>query len=806
MHESRNVYVSEQGPQVYDSILALLDDDSGQNIQSKAIINSLLYLGLGRESILYEYEEEFKSFRLRFIGSCMSGYSHDLFESLSGAIILQGNAMKHLRSFINDTRRPGRSSAVLAAVASQISSILLVTEAEILDSSTSIHSLLQLQALFERPWTVLECLSTLVSRVQGIRNETSLLSYVFNRVREAEHGPFYVKQVLYQVLVAASTPWRAEIAHWLGISIQIPWDSHNSIPAFTGVLQGASDLNATKILLEDNYQFDPSSLPVFISVEDAQLIFQTGKSMQLLREHQQGHPLIRSAQSPMKDCPRLEWGSSWPDIERIVDQAKVYELNLRDAITKFENNASNESAESPEIKTTGMSDADFGAFLSRQDVEGNIERSIAEIEGSLFNDDAEGKLAWLARGSDTPLPYGETEAKDFAPPISLLPSLSFQPVIAAQARLANQACLRLLFKYHDLWSHLSILHRYSLFGDGVFASRLSHALFDPDLQSAKRRKGRYPLSILGLKLGYRETWPPASSELRLALMGILNESFFPAQYLERASLFREEMPGGLSFAIRDMSKEEVQKCIDPHSINALDFLRLQYQAPSPINTIISTSSLQKYDTIFRLLLRAKRMQFVVDQLSRDIAHKSQTSHQGLRVCLRFRIESCHFVSVVCAYFYAGVTAEWTQLERMLKITESVLDQGGSNAESVAKLRDFHEQFLDRLVLTLLLRSRQAEVMKLLEEIFGLILRFASYVRAMSQAAQLNPNDLYAAFQAKVKVFINVCRGLSERRGQGGTKSANETYDNGSRRNYDEDGYNTIGRLLLNLEMNGFYAR
>ena len=805
LHESRNEYISEQGSQVYDSILASQNDESGQIVQPKALLKSLLYLGLGRESILYEYNEELESFHLRNVGCRMSGCSYGSFQSFSAVMVLLGNATMHLRSFISDARRPGQSSTALSAVAGETSSILSAIEADILDASTSIHSLLQLQALFEHPRTILECLNTVASSIQGIRREELLLSCIFDRVQQAELGPFWIQAVLFQVLVAASKAWIAEIGDSLGLSKGSSGDTHSSTAAFIDRSQRALDVKTANTLLGDEYQLDPSGMPSFISNEDAQLIIETRKSIQLLREHQHNHPLVQSSQWVLRNCPGLEWRSSWQDIEWIADQAKLYELNVQDAIRKFQPNASNLIPDKLEIETTELPDGDFEASLSKQHAERSIQRSIAEIEGMLSKSGDGTKLAPPAKISDLLVSLGELKARAFAPPVSLLPSLSFRPIIAAQARLANQACLRLLFKYHNLQSHISILHRYCLLGDGIFASQLSHALFNPDLGSTGR-KGFYGVSTSGLKLGYREAWPPASSELRLTLMGILTESYFPTQPQEGPSLFRDEIPGGLSFAFRTMSEEELQNCTDPNSINALDFLRLQYQAPPPINAVISVSSLEKYDALFKLLLRAKRMQFAVDQLSRDLAHKSQISHPRSKICLRFRTQSCHFVSAVCAYFYSSVAAEWTHLERKLKYIESVLDKGYSNTESVSKLCDVHEHFLDRLTFTLLLRKRHAEVMKLLEDIFGLILRFMSYLRTTSQPIEADLSNMYAAFQTKVKVFINVCRGLSERRGYGGTKSKNETQDSRRRRYPTEDGHNKICLLLLNFEMNDFYTR
>src|SRR5690606_14844995 len=115
-----------------------------------------------------------------------------------------------------------------------------------------------------------------------------------------------------------------------------------------------------------------------------------------------------------------------------------------------------------------------------------------------------------------------------SPNWTLVPLLSFGPVIEAQSSLISRECMRLLFDTHQVRTHIDLLRQYFLFGNGVFCSRLAHALFDPDLSSAERRSG-VALSggTMGLRLSGRRTWPPASSELRLALMGVLSECYQP---------------------------------------------------------------------------------------------------------------------------------------------------------------------------------------------------------------------------------------------------------------------------------------
>lgn len=545
-------------------------------------------------------------------------------------------------------------------------------------------------------------------------------------------------------------------------------------------------------------------MPNFISEEDSLIIFQTGKSLRLLKRYRPEHPLSRPTQDDSVAAPDLDWQFSWRDVERIQLQAQEYEANLQKAVLDFDLHGCiprkahpcKEAVRQVEIAAVGLPEETAKAY---------IHTSIATFEKPLPDLKTERGNKSLSKCG-----YKDFPEENLGPPLSLLPVLSFNPVIASQALSINRACLRLLFKEHNILSHFSLLFRYSLFGDGVFASRLSQALFDPELDSAERRKGHSCAGISGLKLGSRDTWPPASSELRLALMGILTESYYESRRgAEGTSLFRKELPGGLSFAIRDMPEDELHRCMNPNSIEALDFLRLQYRPPQPLDTVITRASLAKYDVIFKVLLRAVRMLFVVNQLFRDTNPRIAVRHGSDPTSRSFRIESHHFVSAICRYFFNGVQATWEILHQRLKDIDTALDSPEtSHGDSLDKLRDFHENLLDGLMFALMLRKRQTQVMKLIEEIFSLILLFARHARTEATpdighlGFKIDLKETYEKFKNKVRVFIGVCRDLSERRGdEGGTSASHD-----ARGDLSEDGGNTVGQLLLEFEMSGFYAR
>ncbi|EOD49832.1 putative gamma-tubulin complex component gcp6 protein [Neofusicoccum parvum UCRNP2] len=327
-------------------------------------------------------------------------------------------------------------------------------------------------------------------------------------------------------------------------------------------------------------------------------------------------------------------------------------------------------------------------------------------------------------------------------------------------------------------------------------------------------------------------------------MGVLSESYHTSQlyhstknqaaFKQQEKRLREtpDLPGNLSFSIRLLSNEEIEKCMDPNSLYALDFLRLQYTPPPPLNLVMTTSALDKYDQCFRLLLRIVRMLFVVNhQLPRH-------GLPGVWESKSFRNEAHHFVSAVSSYFFdSGIGETWTAfeaalngLERRMRAEDASSASTNSSfgslvTEGLESVRAAHEECLDRILFALLLRRRQAQVMKLLEEIFETILAFAkrandhqlsgggaATVQRVSPDEAREIREMYMLFRSKVNVFMTVCRGLLGKRGGYGSRKAGggsslfaaaAAEKGGFVRSSDEE--NTIDRLLLKLEMNGYYS-
>lgn len=821
-------YITEAGPFIFDAAIAgdrdyLHVGNAGYTaVDSKVYASSIFALGIGRNSVLFAWNEDVQSFKPTLSNMRLSGYTAESLDGLLSIFMDCGNITRYLQNFVDNSYRQTKSSGQIALA--EVVSTLLSTLQSILSESTLGHqSLLQLQKAFQSPHSVLTCFQRIVKNTSKTRSDESMLSTIFEEIQLQEHRTDSLRDILIEILSRVSHPWLEFVGAWLGLQREagLPLTKEGNGKSFVAVAdkEWIDDLGIE--VKERDYILDYDRVPAFVAPEDARTIFEVGKNLRLLRDHHSDHPLVRADIVASAQPPSFEWKFSWQEIVAVETKALQYEQDLRVAVQAFSKDlpmpAVLNEEYTPQEQTNKL---DFFGKLE-EDIKAHLLASIDAFNLPLEKEDSKGlssilssylKSNWTTEPADNGL---------FSPPISLVPVLAFNPIISAQARLVNNTCMRMFFKSHNLRQHLAVQRSFHLFGNGVFSSRLSHALFDPELESAERHRGVARTGgIMGLRLADRETWPPASSELRLALMGVLTDTYVSKDTSSSQEYLEKSLPGDLSFAVRDMSEDEIEKCKNADSIEALDFLRLSYKPPAPLEAVITPIILFKYDQIFKLLLRVIRMLYVISALFRDITDRSSQWENIDHMSQRFRIEAHHFISTVSEYFFdMGVETTWRLFEAKLDQVEVQINADDETialgeGEGLDKLRDCHERVLDRIMFALFLRKRQQPIMHLLEEIFTLILRFSkiSRQRALGVVTRLNTDDevkeIYLKFKKKVGVFMTVCRGLSEKRGYGENRAADykEVNQAGLLGGDDLTEGNTISYLLVRLEMSNYYSQ
>lgn len=799
---SRTPYITERGPEAYDAALA--SDDSktpaGRVIKGNILLQSLWNLGLGRSSILFQFNPKLKSFEPTVTDGRASGTSLSAAQSLISRFVHIGNTFLYLRAFVERTFSSANSIPARVALATSISSILATLESHLGSQSGKVASLLALQRLFTRPREILIHVARMTDSVRHAKTNEQLASILHHRILEVEESDGYLRQISGKILNYVAAPSLQLMSEWIGIR-----QEQGPLPIYErGSFVAVEDDTSEQGPLE--YIYRSEMMPRFITPEDGNLIFDTGNSLRFLKTQHLDHPLSNLDKFDVK-APEMEWSFAWQDIETIARKAKDYEEALRSTLlelTQGREVARPKSSRSPSAQLKHQSDP-HGSNLDNF-----FEQSIKEMNAQPGHshrdlpDDLQHLLDDILSHQTQPIP------NTFAPPMSITSALSFRPLITAQAKLVNAATLRLFFRAHQLRHHLSLQRQYHLLGDGVFSSLLASALFDPNRESAERHKGKMRSGVhMGLQLGSRTAWPPASSELRLALRGVLSESYYSsALYLSSVAANSapttsititgrdtDSLPGQLNFAIRNLTEAEQTLVMDPDALPALDFLRLQYVPPPPLHLVITAASLDKYDTIFKSLLRLSRTLFVISHLPRQYADPTAR---------KFRNEAHHFVTTYTNYvFQSGIAEHWNEFEGFVTTLERRLDEedkagelGTRVTEGVSTLRDAHDKCLDSIMFSLLLRRRQRKVVALVDEIFEFVLAFAKLQRGDVKRENeeggetATVEELYAKLKGKIRVFLSVCRGLTGKKGYGRKGTTEE---------------NSIERLVVAMEMNGYFA-
>ena len=857
--EPTPTYISEAGPLAFDAALQVHEEQSrghtkaGRALQSNVFLKSLFHLGLGRQSVLFPLDKARNRFRQAVEDGRMPGYSLASAQSLVQDFLELGNAVVGLQAFIDKTYAAYDAVQGLVALANATSVVLSAIENHVTYQGDAVKSLLQLQNLYERPRQIVLAVKEIVNIAGSATLKGDLANTIFIKVQGMEESHQPILEILLQILARVSRPSlevieiRTGLRRGLGSmesNFQTAQHERTTDQAVLSTLANTADTGESEA---------KKYLPSFVSEDDQILIMETRKCLSYLNAHHPEHRLLKPETFDIVP-PQLDWKFEWEDIERITKAAKEYESSLLAAVE--------DCRDGPKVRRSGSADKHYAVPLVDQPFAWEDGDSLQYLEVSINALDAPPVSAALPDELfdiiilhlENKIHCGPTPFS-LSPPLNLTPRLSFSPLLHAQHNLLASAALHAILSQHDLRTHLNLHHAFSLCASGHFTSRLTSVLFSPDLEAAERQSGVSRTGGsgggMGLKLGSgaRRDWPPASSELRLALMGILGESWqamcnpslAPSKSTNsqnnshgRTYQSREaNLPGNLSFSIRQLPEQEISKILDPHSISALDFLKLSYTPPLSLTPMFPANVLENYDRIFRLFLRLLRMSFVVTQLYLSTTttsrsrlrstrsarhHKSEPpphlpadddDHHLLRT--RFRIEATHFITTLSSHFSSCAEASWQnfqthldELERRLatqypspSTPPAPLPSAHNNrhtvtaAATLATLTSLHASTLTCITASLLLRKRDREPATLLEGICGDILAFAES-SVHGSGSDVDVVKLYACFRGGVSRFMEVCRRMGET-GKGGG-------------NGEDEGAISARELVGKLDVGGYYAR
>ena len=820
--EPVSAYFSESGAKGFDAALARQStkgrDISGRLVRDDVFIRSLLRLGLGWSSAFFHFNHKKMAFERYMKDIRVSGVSLKVLDAAITQVLQCGTNMQRIRTFVRTPAAKSEDLPAIFTLRGTVAVIIYNLEEQILAHSRHVVSLLQVTMLFSRCGDLIGALAEFVDAVEEAVTDAQVISGAIQWATLFAQKFGWMENLVHEVVVRVTAPWFGFIEGWIGLRSEESTLNELLASGRTFVKEehyedpGRLKARTSRI----DYTYLGSHMPSFIPADQAQSIFESGRSLRLLKRSHPQHPIARHDVLARTGRLHLHYATTWADIELIQKRAHEYETSLRAEILKY-----HQGGAAAQLKMVDSFCRDAGESNTNDIVKETFELFDIDderhVSGSVMNEKAlsNDKVSQMLQKARGPGPDSISFGNRFGPELASSLYLSLAPIISSQAQLIDFSCLHHLFKEHDVRHHLSLQWRFQLLGDGSFASRLSNSLFDPELESGERKAGKVRGGVhTGLRLGSRDTWPPASSELRLVLIGILGDCYFsdtePEQTEKAQNEKENELPGGLNFSIRELTDEEIERCKDPNAIEALDFLRLQYKPPEALEALITARSLKKYDRLFKQLLRLLRMVSVVKGLIRDSTSRESLSGDVRNVFQKFRIDAQHFVLAVSDYcFHIGIGSIWSLFQGTLSRIERCLDRGDIDgtieaAHSVPRLRDFHEDILDQMLFAFLLSKRHAHAAKLLDNIFSVILAFSPLSKAEGINGLRHENEgaalhLYSTFRKQTSAFVSYLRSLDP-----GKSSAKSMAKSGAAFSLQNEPTSVFEHLRVRLDVRDYY--
>jgi len=245
----------------------------------------------------------------------------------------------------------------------------------------------------------------------------------------------------------------------------------------------------------------------------------------------------------------LKWLLSWDDIFGNHERLDTYANEMTRAIEEFECNPERHLVMGNVPQEYEAEVTEFGLFDTKEEAELMLSTTIQQMSHTPEISTADPFITSFTTLHSTlqpSSPIPSTGTTTALPLLSVISQNSFTHALSIQSTLLQKSLLTLLFNTLNLQSHLSSLHAYFLFGNGVFITKLNEALFEDFDDEDVRSGGQHGL---GLGIGMVDRWPPGAAKVTAVLRNLLGE------------MGAEE--GGISFAYRELTDQQFDKVKNP---------------------------------------------------------------------------------------------------------------------------------------------------------------------------------------------------------------------------------------------------
>ncbi|KAK9760952.1 hypothetical protein K7432_014523 [Basidiobolus ranarum] len=374
----------------------------------------------------------------------------------------------------------------------------------------------------------------------------------------------------------------------------------------------------------------------------------------------------------------------------------------------------------------------------------------------------------------------ENPAEDYIPPLSIINQHTIVHTLKRHCRLINSSVLSFFFHEMNLTGHLNVLRQYLLLGNGFYVNGIVQALFDDDANLDEftddhRLDEKAKISAIGFNNHFG--WPLSGRKLNSALKAALLETIsdeLPLEFMDSTRVNEiKDLDDRLEFLTHFTGHDTSQ--IEAEGIEALDFIRVKYHAPHPLDVIITPTSISKYNQVFNFLLRVLR----VDAVSRHIFRQTRLQHRQTldeagdlgytQMLWKFRFEIHQFINAIRGYvFDYAVGATWEnfssvinkiveendfqrQYERYINANEE--DSETLHIMDLRSLMEYHDMVLERILHRCFLLPNQNFIMNVITEIFELILELAQVLEHPQDSDFSEISALYEEFKTSREKLV-----------------------------------------------------
>lgn len=180
--------------------------------------------------------------------------------------------------------------------------------------------------------------------MRSARNDSELLTRLFAVVQSEQHRQGWLGPLLMETLARTSRPWLGFVEEWIGLGGPLGGEGmgfeglaergvfvrveeergvderglevvRRSFVSLSGG-EGTGDWGLGTGLIRGGQVFDKKKVPSFTSAENAESVFESGRSLRFLQRFHPNHPLSKPGAVEGIRAPQLEWKFSWEDLDK----------------------------------------------------------------------------------------------------------------------------------------------------------------------------------------------------------------------------------------------------------------------------------------------------------------------------------------------------------------------------------------------------------------------------------------------------------------------------------------------------------